>query len=69
MQTPRSISHHTQHNMESVSKDEHVAKKKKNKDRQLLIIGFYWPHLKTMLLCNLITCNCAEAIWSKGASK
>lgn len=44
-------------------------KKKKNKDRQLLIIGFYWPHLKTMLLCNLITCNCAEAIWSKGASK
>lgn len=41
----------------------------KNKDCQLLIMSFYWPPSLTMLLHNLIRCNCAIAIWSKGASK
>lgn len=41
----------------------------KNKDCQLLIIGFYWPPSLTMLLSNLIRYYCAIAIWSKGASK
>lgn len=36
-----------------------------NKDCQLLITVSYWAPSLTMLLCNLISCNYAGAIWSK----